>query len=106
MPSTSRSNSPEPSPGLRLVLTDADDGRTIAVSVTAAVVVRLTTSNGASWSGLSAAGPAVVVSVDYRTDPGYREWEVRLTGSGTVILQSSCSGAGCERTEYRVSLLM
>jgi len=42
--------------------------------------------------------------VDYRTDPGYREWEIRLTGSGTVILDSSCSGVGCERSQYRVTL--
>jgi len=103
--STSRSDQPEPNPPQPLVLTDADDGRTISVSVTAVVIVRLTTASGASWESLRADGPGVVVSIDYRTDPGYREWEVRLSGSGTVILESTCSGPGCERSRFRVSLV-
>lgn len=89
----------------RLVLTDADDGRTIGVAITAVVIVRLATASGASWETLRADGPGVVVSVDYRTDPGYLEWEVRLTRSGTVILESTCSGPACERSRFRVSLV-
>ena len=102
---TSRSDRPDPSTPQRLVLTDADDGRTISVSVTAVVIVRLTTASGASWETLHADGPGVVVSVDYRTDPGYREWEVRLSGSGTVVLESTCSGPGCARSQFRASLV-
>jgi hypothetical protein len=96
---SARSTSPE-----RHVITAADHGRTITVSMSAAVIVRLSTGDGAAWSDLHATGPSEVVPVSYRTDPGYREWEIRLTGHGTVILESSCSGPGCERSQFRVSL--
>lgn len=89
---------------MRQVITDADHGRTISVSVSDAVIVRLTTGTGAAWTDLHTAGPAEAIPVNYRTDPGYREWEIRLSGPGTVILESSCSGPGCERPLFRVSL--
>lgn len=97
---------PTTSPGqpARKVITDADHGQMISVSVSDAVIVRLTTGTGATWGDLHATGPAEVVPVNYRTDPGYREWEVRFTGRGTVVLESSCAGPGCERAQFHVSL--
>ena len=68
-------------------LLETDTGQRYAAARGEAVLVRLTGST--RWGPLTATAGSVE-EVHYRTDPGYREWQVTLPAKGEVVLASSC----------------
>jgi len=65
------------------------------------VLVRLAGSS--VWGDLTASAGSVE-EVYYRTDPGYREWQVTFPASGTVILVARCDG--CSLSTWRVVVVV
>ena len=65
----------------------SDTDQRFAAAPGMAVLVRLIGST--SWGPLTATAGSVE-EVLYRTDPGYREWQVTLPAKGEVVLTSTC----------------
>ncbi|MEU8887868.1 hypothetical protein [Streptomyces sp. NPDC048442] len=85
--------SPAATPPVRLSLTQDDAGRTLALAVGGVAQLRLTGS--ARWADAVTDGPEVtLVPVDYESDPGFREWEVRAVRAGTVAVRVGERGGG------------
>ncbi len=78
------------------MLTEDDSGRTLAVGRDAQIVLRLHPNAGA-WDEPQVAGDAVVLAErNFLVDPGYREWEVRVTKVGRATITTGwdpCPGA-------------
>lgn len=88
-------------------LTEADTGRTFALRV--GDTVRLRLSGKWRWStpaldGVTAEGPSLgLVPVEYESDPGYREWEIRALRPGTTTVRSTgLPGARTLEITFRV----
>jgi hypothetical protein len=76
---------PEPAPA---VVTQADDGRLIGLSVGAEVPLRL--DSAWAWDQPAVDGDAVALTqVDYFVDPGYMEWIVTALGPGDATITAS-----------------
>ena len=77
--------SPEPAPA---VVTEADDGRLISLTIGSEVPLRL----DSSWAWDQPAVDGNVVSltqVDYFTDPGFMEWIVTAVGPGDAVVTTA-----------------
>lgn len=67
------------------MLTDIDDGRTVMVALGTTLTLRL--APPADWTQVtSSASIVAVVAIDFRSDPGFREWDLRLVGTGTATI--------------------
>ncbi|MET9517316.1 hypothetical protein [Streptomyces sp. NPDC002994] len=90
LPSPSHSK-PSPAPSASsLVLTEDDSGRTVTLS--SGVTARLRLDGRRRWTppAVEGDGAAVVlVPVDYETDPGFREWEVRALRPGNALIRTT-----------------
>jgi hypothetical protein len=64
--------------------------------------VRLAPSTG--WGPLTASS-GEVEEVLYRTDPGFREWQVTLPAHGEVTLTSTCAGCA-DQQGFRVTIVI
>ncbi|CAM5349227.1 hypothetical protein GCM10010329_41090 [Streptomyces spiroverticillatus] len=77
---------PSPPTPTRLSLTQDDSGRTLGLVAGGVALLRVT---GPGVGEAVADGPAVtVVPVEYESDPGYREWEVRAVREGTAVVRA------------------
>jgi predicted secreted protein len=82
-----------PVPSSPPALTEADTGRTLALRI--GDTVRLRLSGTWRWSapvtdGVTTEGPSLaLVPVEYESDPGYREWEIRALRPGTTTVRST-----------------
>ncbi|MBT2492984.1 hypothetical protein J7E96_31665 [Streptomyces sp. ISL-96] len=88
-PSSSLPSSPVPSAS-SFVLTEDDSGRTVTLS--SGVTARLRLDGRRRWTppAVEGDGAAVVlVPVDYETDPGFREWEVRAVRPGDAVIRTT-----------------
>jgi predicted small lipoprotein YifL len=96
--------SPEPAPA---VVTQADDGRLISLTVGAEVPLRLESSW--AWDQPAADGGAVALTqVDYFADPGFMEWIVTALrpGDANVVVTGvpNCGDESrCPPMEVRIS---
>jgi hypothetical protein len=82
---------PSPNPAAPPILLATDSGRRFNAESGSELFVRLGTG-GHRWDDLEATGPATVDEVLYRSDPGYREWRVMVSGSGQIVLTATCHG--------------
>ena len=77
--------SPEPAPA---VLTEADDGRLISMTIGAEVPLRLDSSW--AWDQPAVDGDVVsLTQVDYFADPGFMEWIVTAVGPGDAVVTTA-----------------
>jgi len=77
--------SPEPAP---LVVTQADDGRLISLTVGAEVPLRLESSW--AWDQPAVDGDVVTLTqVDYFADPGFTEWIVTAVQPGDAVVTAA-----------------
>ncbi|MGW7412085.1 hypothetical protein [Streptomyces sp. NPDC054863] len=91
--SSAATTPPTPTPPTRLTLTQDDSGRTVTLAVGGVARLRLTDS--ARWAEAVAEGPRVtLVPVDYESDPGFREWEVRAVRAGETAVRVAERGGG------------
>jgi predicted secreted protein len=95
--------SPEPAPP---VLTQADDGRLISLTVGAEVPLRLDSSW--AWDHPAVDGDVVTLTqVDYFADPGFTEWIVTAVQPGDAVVTAAgapnCGDdSGCPSMEVRI----
>ncbi|MGW2564514.1 hypothetical protein ACWCXB_36045 [Streptomyces sp. NPDC001514] len=83
-------------------LTEADDGRTVTLAVGATVPLRL--DSHLQWETPSVDGTGVtLVPVAYKSDPGYREWEIRAERPGEVVVRTTGTGPSGPR-ELRITV--
>ncbi|MBT2396209.1 hypothetical protein [Streptomyces sp. ISL-100] len=88
-PSSSLPSSPVPSAS-SLVLTEDDSGRTVTLSSGVTAHLRLDSRRRWTSPAVEGGGAAVVlVPVDYETDPGFREWEVRAVRPGDAEIRTT-----------------
>lgn len=69
------------------VLTEADGGRTFRVARGDQPHLRL--SNQYVWTAPRTTGPIQLVPIEFFRDPGYREWTITSSGSGTATIRAS-----------------
>ena len=75
------------------MLTLADDGRTVTVRLATSVSLRLQPT--AQWTTAASSNANVeVVPLAFRTDPGYREWDLRLKAPGRATVMAVGPDAG------------
>ena len=95
--------SPEQAPA---VVTQADDGRLISLTVGAEVPLRL--DNSWAWDQPAVDGDVVALTqVDYFADPGFMEWIVTAVHPGdAVVTAASAPNCGddsrCPPVEVRI----
>jgi hypothetical protein len=102
-PSAASSSSSLPSPTVTPIhspLLESDTDQLFAAAPGTTFLVRLTPSTG--WGPLTATAGSVE-EVHYRTDPGYREWQVELPTKGEVVLTSDCPGC-TDQQRFRVTI--
>jgi predicted secreted protein len=96
--------SPEPAPA---VVTQADDGRLISLTVGAELPLRLDSSW--AWDQPAVDGPTVALTqVDYFADPGFMEWIVMAAQPGDAVVTATgmpnCGDdSECPPIEVRIS---
>jgi hypothetical protein len=96
---------PAPSPKAQPVhspLLVTDNGGRFSVEPGTTILVRL--AGPGTWGPLAATAGSVE-EVHYRTDPGYREWQVTPPRDGETVLTSVCDGCGGPR-HFRVTLVV
>jgi hypothetical protein len=102
-PPASSSPSPPSEPSAAPIhspLLESDTGQLFTAPPGTTFLVRLSPST--EWGGLTATS-GLVEEVHYRTDPGYREWQVTLPAKGDVTLTSTCPGcAGAPRFQVTI----
>jgi predicted secreted protein len=77
--------SPEPAPA---VVTEADDGRLISLTVGAEIPLRLDSSW--AWDQPAVYGDVVTLTqVDYFADPGFTEWIVTAGQPGDAVVTAA-----------------
>src|ERR687897_1085634 len=83
--------SPEPAPA---VVTQADDGRLIRLTVGAEVPLRL--DNSWAWDQPAVDGNGVTLTqVDYFADPGFMEWIVTAVHPGDAVVITPAGATNC-----------
>ncbi|MFD7445052.1 protease inhibitor I42 family protein [Streptomyces sp. NPDC059909] len=106
VPPTTLAPSPSDSPSSATppptVLTEADSGLTVTLAVGATVPLRL--DSRLQWETPTVDGPGVtLVPVAYKSDPGYREWEIRAERPGEVVVRTTGPGPSGPR-ELRITV--
>lgn len=92
-----------------LVITAADSGKTFTVM--SGTIARLRLSDRWRWTAPRVSGSVMrLVAVHYRTNPGYREWEIRPVASGQASIRSlglpSCRSCTLGERRFRVLILV
>ena len=92
-----------------LVITERDSGKRIVLSRPGPAFLRL--SNRWLWSKPRVRGTAVrLTRVDYKRDPGYKEWEIERRAPGRAIVTSdgapNCRGCDRPDRDFRVTLVV
>ncbi|MDP2671779.1 MAG: hypothetical protein Q8P13_04980 [bacterium] len=91
-----------------LIITEKDFGQFFAISNGQQVFLRL--SNKYSWSETEpkTTGEITLVPTNYKTDPGFKEWQVNYTTSSTATIESNITtgtlGTDAEITKFFVTL--
>jgi hypothetical protein len=94
-------------PSSTLSINERDSGKTFTLRRTTSAALRL--SGKWVWNQPKVRGRAVVLSpVDYRSDPGFKEWEITRRAAGTVKITAygrpNCGGCSRRARFFRVTL--
>ncbi len=90
-----------------LSINERDTGKTFTLKRTTSAALRL--SGKWVWTQPKVRGGAVVLSaVDYRSDPGFKEWEITRRAAGTAKITAygrpNCKGCSRRARSFRVTL--
>ena len=90
-----------------LSINERDTGKTFTLKRTTSAGLRL--SGGWLWTQPKVRGRAVVLSpVNYRSDPGFMEWEITRRAAGTAKITAygrpNCDGCSRRARFFRVTL--
>ncbi|MFI5808256.1 hypothetical protein [Streptomyces sp. NPDC051561] len=89
-------------------LTEADTGRTLALTVGDTAHLRLSSKyrwTGPAADGVTTGGPSLLlVPVGYEGDPGFLEWEIRALRPGTTTVRATGKpGSRALKLTFRVT---
>lgn len=90
-----------------LSINERDTGKTFTLKRTTSAALRL--SGKWVWTEPKVRGRAVVLSpVDYRSDPGFKDWEITRRATGTAKITAygrpNCDGCSRRARFFRVTL--
>jgi len=94
-------------PSSSLSISERDSGRTFTLKRTTTAALRL--SGKWIWTQPKVRGGAVVLSaVDYRSDPGFKEWQITRRAAGTARITAygrpNCKGCARRARSFSVKL--